>query len=658
MQQSMTEQSPAVPHGLDDHALLRAIHEGTASETGDKVFAALAEHLCRALRTTSVWITRSMPQPGRLAALACWRNGQPVPPWEYEVAGTPCERVLDGALPLHIEDDVAGQFPDDASLKERGAASYLGVPLLDVDRRVLGHLAVLDTNPMPKELRAQALVRIFAARATAELQRMRAESQVHEEAEKLGRVLDGAIEAVIELDDQLFVTRMNRAAEELFRCPGKTAAGRDVGWLLSSESRERLAAHAESLLARAAAEPESELSGPLRAVRADRSEFPAEGSLSQFSKGGKTYFTLMLRDLKPRLDADRRIHALTVETDYLRQEVKELHNFDEIVGRSQPLRRVLADVNRVAPTAAAVLIQGETGTGKGLVARAIHAASPRSESPFVRVSCAATPAALLERELFGVEDQSLELFGEEADAFDGGAAQGDGRFALADGGTIFLDEVAALTPELQAKLVSVIQDGEFSPLGGERSRRVDVRVVCSTTGDLLQAVEGGKFREDLYELLNGFKVNLPPLRERRDDIPLLAAAFAQRFAGRAGRSLEELSQETVQRLRSYTWPGNVRELENVMERAVMTSPGSRLELDRALPDSAQAESGAGAAKDAAGTIRTAKEMMELERANLIRALEACDWKVSGDGGAAKLLGLKASTMTSRMKALKIKRPRK
>jgi transcriptional regulator with GAF, ATPase, and Fis domain len=532
---------------------------------------------------------------------------------------------------------------------------YVGVPLLDLDRRVLGHLAVLDTNPVPHELRTQALVRIFAARAAAELQRMRAESQVQQEETKLGRLMDGAVEAVIELDEQLFVTGMNRAAEEMFRSPAKSAAGRDLGWLLSKESHERVVGLAATLDANPPDHPGPAVAGPLQAVRADRSEFPTDGLLSQFSKQGKTYFTLMLRDLKPRLEADRKIHSLAAETEYLRQEVKDRHNFDEIVGRSQPLRHVLADVNRVAPTGTSVLIQGEIGSGKGLIARAIHAASPRSNQPFVRVGCAATSGALLERELFGIEEGSMELFGDAQDAL--AVAPGDGRFALADGGTIFLDEVGALPPELQEKLVRVLQSGEFSPLGGARSRRVDVRVVSATSGDLEQAVDSGTFRRDLHELLTGFSIILPPLRERRGDIPLLAQRFAERFARRTGRSLEPLSPEAVQRLRAYAWPGNVRELENVMERAVMTSPGNRLELDLALPEIGSPQPGV-AAPGVPDQVLGAKEMQELERANLIKALEQCEWKVSGEGGAAVLLGLKPSTLNSRMKALKIKRPRK
>ena len=656
----MTDQVHEPQHGLDDHAALRCIVEGTASETGERVFAALAEHLSLALRTSGVWVTQVIPGTRRLRALACRRDGQLVSPFEYEMAGTPCERVIEGALPVHIVEGLAAEFPQDSGVGTAGGVSYMGLPLLDLDGRVLGHLAVLDVRPMPKELRSQALIRIFAARAAAELQRLRAESQVREDEEKLGRLVDSAAEAVIELDEQLFVTRMNRAAEHMFGCPAKTAVGRDFGWLLSKESRERLAELAAEFADRVEDEPDLKVGDHLTAVRADNKEFPAEASLSRFAMRGKNYFTLLLRDVKQRFDADRRIHSLSVEAEYLKEEVRELHNFDEIVGHSQSLRRVLAEVNRVAPSDASVLIQGEVGTGKGLIARAIHAASPRSESPFVRFSCAATPEDLVERALFGTAEEALELFGAGKGPLAESAVGADGRLALADGGTLFLDEVGHLPLELQEKLVRALQTGEFTPVGGDEPRRASLRVVASSGGDLQQAVEDGRFREDLFHRLAGATITLPPLRDRRDDIPILAAAFAQRLARRMGRTLEPLSSDAVQRLRAYAWPGNVRELQNVVERAVITSPGSRLHLDRALPEPAPARPAASAPAEPEGPqpVRTAKEMQELERVNLVRALDACDWKVAGEGGAAKLLGLSPSTLSSRMKALKVKRPRK
>jgi transcriptional regulator with GAF, ATPase, and Fis domain len=296
-----------------------------------------------------------------------------------------------------------------------------------------------------------------------------------------------------------------------------------------------------------------------------------------------------------------------------------------------------------------VLLTGETGTGKELFARAIHEASGRSRRPLVKVNCAAIPANLIES----------ELFGHERGAFTGATQRREGRFSLADGGTIFLDEVGELPLELQPKLLRVLQEGEFEPVGSSRTKSVDVRVVSATNVDLDQAVKEGAFREDLYYRLNVFPIRLPPLRERGDDVVLLAEAFARRFARRSGRSLLPLGDADARRLEAYHWPGNVRELQNVIERAVITSRDGRLNLARALPlpEGAPhaAESGGG---ETPGRLLTEAEVRELERENLRRALERAGWKVSGDGGAAGLLGVSPSTLSSRMKALGLRRPRR
>jgi transcriptional regulator with GAF, ATPase, and Fis domain len=251
-----------------------------------------------------------------------------------------------------------------------------------------------------------------------------------------------------------------------------------------------------------------------------------------------------------------------------------------------------------------------------------------------------------------------ELFGHEQGAFTGATKKREGRFALADGGTIFLDEIGELPVELQVKLLRVLQEGEFEPVGSSRTQKVDARVIAATNRDLKQATREGKFREDLYYRLNVFPIELPPLRERGGDIGLLAENFARRFAQRMGRAIESLSEDCIRRLKSYGWPGNVRELQNVIERAVITSRDGRLNLDRALPESGKVTpTEAVSPEETAKRVRTAKELEELERANVIAALEATSWRVSGNGGAAQLLAMKPTTLSSRMKALGIERKR-
>ncbi len=356
--------------------------------------------------------------------------------------------------------------------------------------------------------------------------------------------------------------------------------------------------------------------------------------------------------MQDRLEAERRIRSLSVEAEYLREEIRELQNYDGLVGRSAPMLQLFHDLNQVGPTDATVLILGETGTGKQLVARALHAASRRRDRAFVSVNCAALPAALMES----------EFFGHEKGAFTGATRRRDGRFALADGGTLFLDEIGELPLDLQSKLLRVLQEGEFEPVGSSHTRRVDVRVIAATNRDLSQATQAGEFRKDLFYRLNVFPLHVSPLRDRKEDIPLLATVFAQRHARQVGRTIEPLSREAIHRLQAYTWPGNVRELANVMERAVITARDGQVNLDRALPESpAEPDHDIPAplptSVNGPDGIRTIQEMREAERANLLRALEVSGWRVTGETGAARLLSMKPSTLSSRMKALKIFRPR-
>ncbi len=336
------------------------------------------------------------------------------------------------------------------------------------------------------------------------------------------------------------------------------------------------------------------------------------------------------------------------ERDYLREEISVSMNFGRIVGESPALKGMLARIEAVAATPASVLIVGETGTGKELVAHAIHARSDRAEQPLVKVNCASIPDELFES----------EFFGHVRGAFTGAHRDRVGRFQLADGGTIFLDEVGEIPLALQGKLLRVLQEKEFERVGEERSRTVDVRVIAATNKDLEKAVEAGEFREDLYYRLSVFPVQVPPLRKRGDDVVMLAAHFLEQVCRDFGRPVPALTQAQVDALRAYDWPGNIRELKNVIERAVILSKGDTLRLDlRATPASggvAQSEKPAIPAPDR--PFLTEAEMKEQQRRNLVAALEAANWRISGPGGAADLLGLKPSTLTDRMRSMGIERP--
>jgi len=327
---------------------------------------------------------------------------------------------------------------------------------------------------------------------------------------------------------------------------------------------------------------------------------------------------------------------LAAEKVYLEDEIRTEYNFEEIIGQSSALKRVLHEVETVAPTDSAVLIGGETGTGKELIARAIHEHSRRRGRTFVKLNCAAIPTGLLES----------ELFGHERGAFTGAITQRVGRFELADGGTLFLDEIGDIPLELQPKLLRVLQEQEFERLGSTRTKRVDVRVVAATNRNLEEMVEAGTFRNDLYYRLNVFPITLPPLRERPEDIPPLVRYFVQKFARRMNKPIETIPADTMTTLSRYGWPGNVRELENAIERAVILTTGSALRVPEAeFRDRAGAPSPGGTTLEAT------------EREAILRALHESNWVLGGPQGAATRLGLKRTTLQSRIQKLGIERPR-
>lgn len=644
----MTSPHQAPLSNIEADTALRAILEGTATETGQRFFAALVQNLVKALGTHGAWVTEYFPEKRRLRALAFWMDDRWVKDYEVDIAGTPCERVIDTATLVHFPDRVLEIYPHEEQLKAAGAVSYMGAPLQDTDGRILGHMAVIDRRPIPEEPRVHAIFQIFAARAAAELQRLRAEAEVHEREEKVGRLLNSAMDAIIELDDHLRITRVNPATEKVFRCPAEKMTGLDFRQFVSRGDADRLVAFISELDGRPEGLQSRWIPGGLTARCPDGESFPAEATLSRFEMHGRKFTTLILRNVHDRVEAEQKIRSLTAETELLREELQALHREGALIGDSPSLKRVLHDIAQVAGTDATVLITGETGTGKELAARAIHTASKRRERPLITVNCAAIPAALIES----------ELFGHEAGAFTGATRKREGRFALADKSTVFLDEIGELPLDLQAKLLRVLQEGEFDPVGSSSTKKVNVRVLAATNRDLGKAVREGRFREDLFYRLNVFPLRLPPLRERGDDVMRLASTFAQRFAGRMGRSIAPLTADCARRLKAYNWPGNVRELQNVIERAVITSADGCLNLDRALPEATPVPMPA--AEDitrSAGRIKTAQELEALERANILCALEAAHWKVSGDKGAAQLLGMNASTLSSRMKTLKIDKPR-
>ena len=397
--------------------------------------------------------------------------------------------------------------------------------------------------------------------------------------------------------------------------------------------------------------------------KADGTCIPVEyTSTPIYNQGKLSGAVVIFRDISERkrhedalqaahLELARMKERLEEENAYLQEEFSKQHNFKDIIGNSCAINQVLSQVELVAPTYANVLINGESGTGKELIARAIHERSDRSDRPLIKVNCAAIPHELFES----------EFFGHQKGAFTGAIKERIGRFELADGGTIFLDEVGEIPLDLQSKLLRVLQEGQLERVGESQTRTVDVRIIAATNRDLKTEIEEGRFREDLYFRLNVFPVEAVPLRERGDDIPLLAQHFITLISGKLKRPEPELSRAKVKQLQAYDWPGNIRELQNVIERAIIISQNNNLVFD--LPVSSPAQKSAPKVSGQApiettfeneGTNRqpySETERLERDRENISLALAACKGKISGNSGAAKLLGIKPTTLASRIKKL-------
>jgi PAS domain S-box-containing protein len=343
------------------------------------------------------------------------------------------------------------------------------------------------------------------------------------------------------------------------------------------------------------------------------------------------------RNLKAALEEIRRLKKqLEEENVYLREEISEVKGFDEVVGKSDALKYVLTRVEQVAQTDTTVLLLGETGVGKELIARPIHKKSLRSNKRFVKVNCAALPETLVES----------ELFGHERGAFTGADRQRKGRFELADGGTLLLDEVAELPAGTQAKLLRVLQEGEFERLGSSNTIKVNVRVIAATNRKLTEEVSAGRFREDLFYRLNVYPITTPPLRERREDIPLLVTHYARQIGERLGKKIGEVSAQVMREFTEYNWPGNIRELQNIIERAVIVSPNGVLRLPEPLVHTTT-----GPTSETSRESTSVSALNEVEREHILRALEAARWRINGPQGAAAMLKLHPSTLRFRMKKL-------
>lgn len=622
------------------HLALRAIVEGTATATGTEFFFALVRELAQALNVRHAFVSELLENKVRVRTLAFWFDGKLTDNIEFDLDGSPCEIVIRGET-VYYTSKVYEMFPSHPELKELGIESYFGVPLVsESGNEMMGHLAVMHDQPMIKEFRGIALLRIFAARARVELERKRAEQALRKSEERLASVLASAMDAIITLDSEQRITLFNPAAEKVFRCQAAQVIGQPFEPFLSKRFGNLLKGYC--LAVQPAMINSQQLWAPegLTARRQDGEEFPVEATLSPLEIEGRQFFTVILRDVTERWQSEETLKQLQLENVYLQEEIKTRQTPDHIVGDSSAMREVFVYAEQVAGTDSTVLLTGETGTGKSVIARAIHDSSDRRDKLFVNVNCAALPGELVES----------ELFGHEKGAFTGAIAQRKGRFELADGGTLFLDEVGELTASAQAKLLRVLQDQEFERVGGTQTLKVNVRLVAATNRDLAKMVKEGGFRADLYYRLNVFPIRLPSLRERSTDILLLARFFLDKFARKMGKVIRDLSPRACERLLGYSWPGNIRELQNVIERAAILARGSLLEIDNALELRLEDQ-------EPKNTPDQLIPFEDMERAYILKVLERTRWVIEGEQGAAAILDLNPSTLRSRMQKLNIRKPK-
>jgi len=634
---------------LENLKLLQALDEGTASYTGEKFFSELVRNLALLLHTKGAWVTEFDRDHNRLHALAFWMDGKFIHDYHYAMKGTPCEFVIDEKRILHIPENVVQLFPDDPDLKPFNAVSYMGAPLLDSCGQVLGNLAILDDAVLPGKDQTFLIFKIFSTRAAAELERIRSEQVIHERERNLTLLLNSIMDAVIEFDQNYIIKKVNNAAGKVFKCSPDDLLTKDLSSLLSFSSFKKITGLCDKLDSLPRGSQYLWVPGELNATCNQNELFEAEATISRYELNGIACYSLILRNISDKLSAQKKIEALQAETNYLRDEVFSSGSQEIIFGASQSFIKVLRQADQVAYTDATVLITGETGTGKEMMAKRIHGLSKRNDKPFIKLNCASIPSTLIES----------ELFGHVKGAFTDASEKRDGRFTLAHKGTLFLDEIGELPVILQSKLLRVLQEGEFEPVGSSATVYTDVRIIAATNRDLPQMIKENKFREDLYYRLNIFPVHLPPLRERAEDLKMLVSMFLDKFNKQYNKQVQQPEQHEWNMLLSYQWPGNIRELQNFLERAVITSQNGKLNLIEQFPGTSlpgiQFTSilSGNHIPDHSDRILKDSEVRELERINMVRALDNCNGVVSGKYGAANLLGIPATTFYSRMKSLNI-----
>lgn len=615
----------------DRERILRSITEATLATIGGEFFQSLVKHVATALGVEYAYISELKPDGSMFQSKAAWAKDRFLPPFDVPAKG-PCETVLTKQC-VHHPDMLPSLYPQVQLIQDFGVVSYCGVPVVDSSGRVFGHLAVMDSRTLYDATRITWILSLFSARAAAEIERVRMEAVLKENETRLRDLFDEApIAYVNEGLDSKFI-RANKTALKTLGITQEQVEGTfGKSFIPDTPDAQRRLKEAFDSIGKGI-----DTAGVVLELRRKDDGKPLWIRWWSRPDPSGTYTRTMFIDITEQVLMEQEKARLEAQAVYLQEEIKGNHNFEELIGGSTSLKKVLKNVERVAPTDSTVLITGETGTGKELIARAIHNISPRKNRALVKVNCAAIPAGLIES----------ELFGHEKGAFTGALTRKMGRFEVADKGTIFLDEIGELPLDLQSKLLRVLQEGEFERVGGTQTFKVSVRVIAATNRNLEQLSKSGQYRPDLYYRLNVFPVHLPPLREREGDIPLLVQYFTHKYAASLGKKIEKIPAGLMTALQRYHWPGNIRELEHVIERAVILSEDTELAMVDWLSTPSQ--------MGEKGTLPT---LEDLERDHIVRVLEYTNWRVSGEKGAAKILGLNATTLEARMKKLGIERQKR
>ena len=647
-----------------EHCVFEIARE-LAGVTGDAFARSLVRLLASTLPAHHVLLGSLIPG-GRIRTLAAYADGKEAASFEYGLSETPCANVLAYQVCSYPR-DVQRLFPSDQLLGDIGAAGYVGCAVNDSAGQCMGILVALTRDPLPEPKLAEALLQIFSIWAGAELERQRYDQALISSERRLREFTTNTCEGIARIEFHPPVDLSARMSEdELIDCLYQYGVVADcneqAAALFGMGSREGLiGAPLEAVNPRSAPDALDRMRAAIRSgftfseverKLGDRALLVTRRGVVHDRHLHAAWVTL--RDVTDLKSAEAEIRRLNGELEqrvaelshlkskleqdnaYLLEELRQQHNSLEMIGSSAALGEVIQRIRLAAPTAATVLIQGESGTGKELVARAIHNLSPRRGRPLVKINCGAIPPNLAES----------ELFGHVKGAFTGASERRLGRFEYADGGTLFLDEITELPLETQSKLLRVLQEQEFEPVGSNRTVKVDVRVIAATNRKLDAAVVEGRFRMDLYYRLQVFPIDVPPLRERREDLPALAAHFLDRLSRQLGKRITGIAEESMQRMLDYHWPGNIRELENMLARAMILAPGQVLvlpPLEPLAPPLVEPRMASHSLKDA-------------ERTHVEEALRSANWVIEGHHGAARLLNVNPSTLRSLMKRLGIRRP--